>query len=105
MKKYFIKPDRKQYKANLHSHTHLSDGKLTPEELKKAYKENGYSVLAITDHERPMPHSYLDDEDFLTITGYEAYVRPSEQCVYDLYAPEIHMNLFAKKPDNDAYIC
>lgn len=105
MKKYFIHPDKKQYKANLHSHTYLSDGKLAPEDLKKAYKENGYSILSITDHERPINHSYLNDEDFLTITGYEAYVRPSENCVYDLYAPEIHMNLFAKKADNLAYIC
>ena len=105
MKKYFIHPDQKQYKANLHAHTCLSDGKLTPEELKKAYKEQGYSILAITDHERPQPHTDLNDDSFLTITGYEAYVRPSEQCVYDLYAPEIHVNLFAREADNDAYIC
>ena len=105
MKKYFINPDKKQYKANLHSHTFLSDGKLTPEQMKNAYKEKGYSILSITDHERPKNHSYLNDDDFLTITGYEAYVRPSEECIYDLYGPEIHINLFAKKPDNEAYIC
>lgn len=105
MKKYFIHPGKKQYKANLHSHTYLSDGKLSPEDLKKVYKENGYSILSITDHERPQNHSYLNEDDFLTITGYEAYIRPSEDCVYDLYAPEIHMNLFAKKPDNLTYIC
>ena len=31
MKKYFIHPEQKQYKANLHAHTCLSDGKLTPD--------------------------------------------------------------------------
>ena len=28
----FITPDTKQYRANLHSHSTLSDGRLTPEE-------------------------------------------------------------------------
>lgn len=90
----------KQYKANLHSHSVLSDGHLTPEELKELYKSRGYSILAVTDHERPADHTYLSDEDFLMITGYEAYIRPSEDCVYDVYAPEIHLNLFARSPHN-----
>lgn len=38
------------YKANLHCHTTLSDGKLTPEEIKEAYKSRGYQVVAFTDH-------------------------------------------------------
>jgi hypothetical protein len=38
------------WKANLHSHTTRSDGKLTPSELATAYREHGYHVLAITDH-------------------------------------------------------
>lgn len=105
MKKYFINPEKQQYKANLHCHSNLSDGKLTPEELKAAYKSRGYSVLAITDHERPKNHSDLTSDDFLTITGYEAYIRPSKLCVYDVYSPEIHLNLFAKQPDNESYIC
>ena len=51
--KYLISPHVKQYKANLHCHSTLSDGHLTPEQLKKLYKDNGYSILSITDHERP----------------------------------------------------
>lgn len=105
MKKYLINPDKKQYKANLHCHSNLSDGKLTVEQLREAYKEKGYSILAVTDHERPKNHSDLTTEDFLMLTGYEAYIRPSKLCVYDVYSPEIHMNLFAKQPDNEAYIC
>ena len=85
MKKYFINPDIKQYKANLHCHSNLSDGKLTPQELREAYKKRGYSVLAITDHERPKNHSDLTQEDFLFITGYEAYRRPSKICIYEQY--------------------
>ena len=50
MKKYLISPDKKQYKANLHCHSVLSDGRKTPEELVEAYKSRGYGILAITDH-------------------------------------------------------
>ena len=35
---YLIHPDKKQYKANLHAHTIISDGKKTPEELKGELK-------------------------------------------------------------------
>ena len=35
---YLISPLKKQYKANLHSHSTISDGKKTPEELKELYK-------------------------------------------------------------------
>ena len=105
MKKYFIDPAKKQYKANLHCHSNMSDGKFTPSQLKEGYKSHGYSILAITDHECPSNHSDLNDENFLLITGYEAYIRPSKICKYDLYQPEIHINLFAKQPDNVNYIC
>ena len=68
---YLISPNQKQYKANLHCHSVLSDGKKTPEDLKQMYKNKGYSILAITDHETPKNHQYLNDDNFLTVTGYE----------------------------------
>ena len=101
---YLISPKKNKYKANLHCHSVASDGKKTPEELKKMYKDNGYSILSITDHETPKNHSYLNDEDFLTITGYEAYIRPGEGCVYDVYIQETHLNLFARDPENEAIV-
>lgn len=100
----FISPSAKQYKANLHSHSTLSDGKLSPEALIRAYRERGYSVLAITDHEAPYDHSAASDKDFLMITGYEAYIRPSPICAYDPFGPEIHLNLLAKDPHNTGFI-
>ena len=102
---YLISPHKKQYKANLHCHSVLSDGKKTPYELKEMYKNHGYSILAITDHEVPKNHSYLNDDNFLTITGYEAYIRQNEECRWDLYESEIHINLFAKNPENETIIC
>ncbi|MBR2471527.1 MAG: hypothetical protein IKB55_02475, partial [Clostridia bacterium] len=102
---YLISPFKKQYKANLHCHSIFSDGKKTPQELKGMYKEHVYSILSITDHETPKSHSYLNDDDFLTITGYETYVRPDPECRYDVYSKEIHINLFARDPENEAIVC
>ena len=102
---YLISPDKKQYKANLHCHSTNSDGKLTPEQLKEAYKNHGYSVLSITDHEVPADHTHMTDQDFLMLTGYEAYIRPDPNCSYDVYAPEVHLNLFARDPHNTAIVC
>ncbi len=53
------------YKANLHCHTTFSDGRLTPEEIKKAYQEQGYSVVAYTDHRNYQWHKELTDDKFL----------------------------------------
>jgi len=102
---YLISPTKKQYKANLHSHSTFSDGERTPEELKQMYKDAGYSILAITDHEVPKSHSYLTDSDFLAITGYEAYIRPHEKGRFDTYNKEIHINLFARDPHHEAIVC
>ena len=98
----YIKKGQKQYKANLHSHSVISDGCLTPEEMKKAYKDRGYSILAITDHEAPCAHNELTEKDFLMITGYEAYIRHNRK--FNAYVPEIHINLIAEDKDNVKYI-
>ena len=102
---YLINPQKRQYKANLHCHSILSDGRRTPEELKKMYKDHGYGILAITDHERPADHQHLADDDFIMITGYENYIRPDQGAAYNPYAKEIHLNLFARDPKNVKYIC
>ena len=102
---YLISPDKKQYKANLHSHSTESDGKCTPEQLKEIYRRHGYSILAITDHETPRKHTDLNERGFLTITGYECYIRPLPKCRYNRFGSEIHMNLLARDPDNETMIC
>ena len=104
MKKLLISPTKKQYKANLHCHSTLSDGKLTPEALKEMYKSHGYDILAITDHSHPYSHTAMSDSDFLMLTGYEAYIRESGG-PYDTFKREVHLNLFAREPENTALIC
>lgn len=100
----YIRADQKQYKANLHCHSTLSDGRLTPEQLVQAYCARGYRVLAITDHEAPYDHTALSTADILLLTGYEAYIRPSPQALMDPMGPEIHLNFFAKDPHNRTFI-
>ena len=70
--KHFLLPEGGRFfKANMHCHTVLSDGCLTPAEIKKEYLARGYSVVAYTDHENFYTHNDLTDEHFLAINGYE----------------------------------
>lgn len=39
------------YKVDFHTHSYYSDGLLKPTELVKLYKEKGYDLLALTDHD------------------------------------------------------
>lgn len=67
----YLLPRKPLFKANLHTHSTISGGKLTPEEIKAAYKERGYSILALTDHSAMIAHNDLTDPDFLMLTGVE----------------------------------
>ena len=71
MKKYLVNPNLNQYKANMHGHSTCSDGKLTPLQLKEAYKERGYSVYNFSDHTKVIYHWELADEDFLPLASAE----------------------------------
>ena len=71
MRKYLLPESGNFYKANLHCHTNVSDGKWTPEKVKEEYKKMGYSVIAYTDHNIMLPHPDLTDDSFLALTGYE----------------------------------
>ena len=84
-KKIFISENIPQYKANLHSHSTLSDGALTPRQLKDIYKARGYSILAITDHNLPCDHSEMNEDGFMMLTGYEEHIR--ENVVFDMFSP------------------
>lgn len=41
-----------QYKANLHTHTTESDGRMDPSQVIDEYHQRGYDILALTDHNR-----------------------------------------------------
>lgn len=58
-------------KANLHSHTTNSDGKIAPQELIRMYAEQGYNVLALTDHRQIHDVSPYDPHGMILIPGGE----------------------------------
>lgn len=97
MKKYLLAPFN-HYKANLHSHSTVSDGKLPVAEVVKAYKEKGYSILAMTDHEILRDHSVFSDKDFVMITAYEMTIREGTKTTNTNKVT--HLNLYARNPHN-----
>ena len=96
--KHLLPQVARYFKANLHTHTTISDGKLTREEVKEAYKALGYQILCLTDHNTTANHSDMNDEDLLMLTGVEINVNaPNKSAVG---GKTYHLNLIAKKPDN-----
>lgn len=71
MKKILLDSKLTQYKANMHTHSTVSDGLKTPEDLRDMYMANGYSIVAYTDHDIFVCHNDLSNERFLALNGFE----------------------------------
>lgn len=99
MKKQLLDKNIPYYKANLHCHSTISDGTKTPEELKKMYVQEGYSVIAYTDHDVLLDHSELNDGNFLALNGYEMEINSS------ITAKACHLCYIALEPDNLTQVC
>ena len=99
MKTYLFGAGQNVYKANLHCHTNLSDGNLSPAEVKDLYLSQGYSVVAFTDHDMLIPHPELKDEKFLPLNGMEFAVRNKDPDRPGKN-PCVHMNFIALEEDN-----
>ena len=104
MRKYLIPENGSFYKANLHCHSTISDGKLTPEELKAAYKAQGYSIIAYTDHDVLIPHPELADEEFLPLNGFEVEVNEEKDEPFS-QIKTCHLCMVALEPDNIIQPC
>ena len=99
MKKYLISPKLNQYKANMHSHSTCSDGRLTPEQLKQAYKARGYSVFAFSDHITVREHNDLKDPEFLPLTSAELDVAEQGDNSFNL-RKAFHFNIISRDPEH-----
>ena len=85
------------YKGNTHCHSVYSDGILNPEDLKKAYQRKGYQFLLFSDHNVNTDFRTLNDEDFLSLQGFEGNL------IVPMTTPphkEFHL-IFMKTPDRD----
>lgn len=99
MRKYLINNKGRFYKANLHCHTTVSDGSKTPEEIKRDYKANGYSVIAFTDHDVLIGHPELKDDSFLPLNGYEVEINDTDT------QRTCHLCFIAKEENNLKQVC
>jgi predicted metal-dependent phosphoesterase TrpH len=70
------------YKANLHTHTTLSDGDVNLPIRVKQYRDRGYQVLAVTDHEKTNQITGYSDPNFLLLNGMETHPRSNSQIPY-----------------------
>jgi hypothetical protein len=60
-------------RGNLHTHTTVSDGELTPQESVDLYRRNGYDFLAITDHNRLVVPSTVKADGITLLPGMELH--------------------------------
>lgn len=59
-------------KGNLHTHTTISDGAFSPEEVIANYERQNYDFLMISDHERYSNYRQIIPTTMTMIPGYEA---------------------------------
>lgn len=87
------------YKAALHTHSNISDGQQTPEEMKQTHKEQGYQILCITDHNIHINHPELSEPDFLMLTGMEINTHQGGDW-YIFNDKTYHLLFISKDPNN-----
>lgn len=79
----FDKPGR-FWRGNLHTHSTVSDGHRSPEQVCAAYRELGYDFIALTDHFMKHYNYQIADttpyrtDDFTTIIGAELHAPATE---------------------------
>lgn len=105
MKQSLFKSRGRFYKANIHTHTTISDGKASPEEVKSIYKSDGFSVVAFTDHNILLDHSDLNDDEFLAISGMEYDFNETKPDMPYSFLRTYHMLLLARSPEAAYYPC
>lgn len=89
------------YKANLHTHTTVSDGDVDLPVRVEQYKSHGYDVLAVTDHEKTSDPAPYCTGDFLLISGMETHPKsPNPDMVYHLLCINVPVGLSFEKSDS-----
>lgn len=98
--KYDLIPERGEfYKVNMHCHTDISDGHMSPEAVKDWYKSHGYSAVCYTDHEVLIGHEELCDEGFIALHGYEVAIKQDITKGTGIFMPVYHLNMVAERQD------
>ena len=69
MERRNLEPGKRLYKGNLHTHTTVSDGALSPSDALRWYRDHGYDFVALTDHWRVAEP--VSDAGVLVVEGVE----------------------------------
>ena len=86
-------------RANLHTHSTLSDGRLPPEQVIEAYASEGYDVLAMTDHHQINDVTQWDNHGMIIIQGAELHPLSSpERCRWHLVALNLPLDFKCLRP-------
>ena len=96
MKIELIPEEGRFYKVNMHCHTTISDGVMTPEEVKEKYRSLGYDAVCFTDHEVLVGHEDLCDENFVALHGYEVAIKKDIHAHTGSFMPVYHFNMIAE---------
>jgi hypothetical protein len=76
-------------KAALHAHSTVSDGTLAPEQVISEYKKRGYSVVAVSDHNRVFSCSKLSNDSDLLCIEAEEWGAKRHMLLLNLHAPPL----------------
>ena len=98
VKRELLTSEGNLYKANLHCHTVISDGKKTPEQIKQDYQAHGYSIVAFTDHSKYRNHTELNDENFLALAAMEVQIDERPENAGTPHIRTYHFNVYDKNP-------
>ena len=75
MRKALRQKQRYSFRSDLHTHTHFSDGLLSPEAMLQQAAKGGIDVLSITDHDLPPPFRSgwheVDERSIYIVSGVE----------------------------------
>ena len=97
--KHLLPPVKQYFKTCLHAHSTVSDGKLTPEEVRDAYRAEGFQILAMSDHSVIAEHQHLNLPDFLMLTGSEISIPEALYVKGEPYTVRCrHINIISKDP-------
>ena len=91
---------KKRYKINLHTHTSVSDGRRTPEEVAKTYHKAGYDAIALTDHWIFSPEGEICGLKILSGVEYNLPNENTKDGLFHVVA--VGMTRDPKIPNNDS---
>ena len=98
IKRSAFSKEGKWFKGNIHAHTTVTDGTVTPEKQAEDYRAQGYDFLALTDHNVMPTHAALNREDFLMLPGWERDIPyGTTKCIH-------LVGLFPEDTPDDAYV-